>query len=412
MIYSIILIAESLFIAMLMTKVAKVFKLPNVTAYLIAGIIMGPAVLGRLGIRGLGFIGIEEVEKLSIFSDIALGFIAFAIGSEFKLESFKKTGKEAFVISLSQAFLAMLCVGALLIIVHMIIPSVVTIPMALTLGAIASTTAPAALLMIVKQYKPKGVVTDILLPVVAINDAISLIIFSIAFGIAEAMLVQRLEILNIIVEPIIEIVASALLGFILAKVLSLLEKRFSSKTDKLILIIAFIIAALIITERKFFLGSFKGSFSYLLVCMVFGASFCNLSVNAEEMMEKTNDWASPILVLFFLFSGAELDLFVFKNLTVVIIGLIYVLARSFGKYFGTKISATAVGSDEKIRKYLGTALLPQAGVAIGMSAIAAKTLGVDGLLVRNITLFGVLVFESIGPILTKTALIKAGEMNE
>ena len=407
-----LLIAWALFAGLLMTRITNIFKLPDVTAYLIVGVLIGPSVLGKLGIEGIGFTSFAEVESLSIISDVALGFIAFAIGSEFKLIEIKHIGKQAFVIGVFQAVVATLFVDIALIILHTLMPDVVTIPMAITLGAIAAATAPAATLMVIKQYKAKGPVTDILLPVVALDDAVGLVIFAASFGTASAMISGNANILNLIIEPILEIMMSLLLGSVAALILTYLESKFYSNTNRLILIIGSIVITVAIAKASFQFGRFGGSFSPLLVCMMLGTVFCNICPLSDELMDISDKWSQPILVLFFVLSGAELDLRVFNNPIVIMVGIIYLLARSLGKYIGARISADMVGSKEVIKKYLGITLLPQAGVALGMSAIVARSLGANGTLIRNITLFGVLIYELIGPTLTKIALTKAGEIKE
>ena len=389
------LITWALFAGLLMTRVGNIFKLPDVTAYLVVGVIIGPSILGKLGMPGVGFVGFDEVNRFSIISDIALGFIAFLIGAEFKLKNIKHIGKQAVVIAL-----------------HVFMPDIVTVPMALILGAIATATAPAATLLVVKQYKAKGHVTDILLPVVALDDAVGLMVFAISSGIAQSLINGNVNIVGIIVEPIAVIVLSLLLGTVVAIILNELEKYFYSHSNRLILIIGSIILTVGVAKISFTLGGFSGSFSPLLVCMMLGTVFCNICPLADDLMERADFWSKPIIVLFFVLSGAELDLSVFENGMVVVIGIIYILTRSFGKYFGARISATMVGSPMEVRKYLGITLLPQAGVALGMSAMAVGILGEKGVLVRNITLFGVLIYELVGPTLTKIALIKSGDIKE
>lgn len=407
---NLLLITWALFAGLLMTRVTNIFKLPDVTAYLIVGVIIGPSVLGKLGIECIGFVNFKEVESLSIISDVALGFIAFAIGSEFKLSEIKHIGKQAVVIGVFQAMVATIFVDIALLIMHMIMPEVVTVPMVITLGAIAAATAPAATLMVIKQYKAKGPVTDILLPVVALDDAVGLMIFAVSFGVATSMINGDTNVLNLIVEPLIEILVSLLLGSIVALILTFLENYFHSNSNRLILIIGSIILTVAIAKISFSFGRFSGSFSPLLVCMMLGTVFCNICPLSDDLMERASRWSQPILVLFFVLSGAELDLSVFNNPVVIFVGIVYVLARSFGKYFGARISATMTHSIDVVKKYLGITLLPQAGVALGMSAIVANTLGENGTLIRNITLFGVLIYELFGPTLTKYALIKAGDI--
>ena len=410
--FYLLLISWALFAGLLMTRITNIFKLPDVTAYLIVGVIIGPSILGRLGIKGIGFISFEEVESLSIISDVALGFIAFSIGNEFKLKEIKNIGKQVVTIGIFQAVAAALCVDITLIILHFIMPNIVTVPMAITLGAIAAATAPAATLMVIKQYKAKGPVTDILLPVVALDDAVGLVVFAASFGTASAIISGNANVLNLIVEPVLEIMMSLLLGSVAALILTYLESKFHSNTNRLILIIGSIVITVAIAKASFQFGRFGGSFSPLLVCMMLGTVFCNICPLSDELMDISDKWSQPILVLFFVLSGAELDLRVFNNPIVIMVGIIYILARSFGKYIGARISADMVGSKDVIKKYLGITLLPQAGVALGMSAIVARSLGTNGLLIRNITLFGVLIYELIGPTMTKIALTKAGEIKE
>ncbi len=406
------LITWALFAGLLMTRIGNIFKLPDVTSYLVVGVIIGPSILGKLGIPGVGFTTFEEVDRLSIISDIALGFIAFSIGAEFKMKNLKSIGKQAVVIGIFQALTATLCVDVVLVILHFMMPDIITVPMAIVLGAIATATAPAATLLVVKQYKAKGPVTDILLPVVALDDAVGLMVYAISAGVAQSILVGHLNVASIVVEPLMVILFSLSLGTVVAIILTHLEKYFYSNSNRLILIIASIVLTVAIAKITFKLGGFSGSFSSLLVCMMLGTVFCNICPLADDLMERADSWSKPIIVLFFVLSGAELDLSVFENIMVVVIGIIYILTRSFGKYIGARISATMVKSPEPVRKYLGITLLPQAGVALGMSAMATSFLGEHGVLVRNITLFGVLIYELVGPTLTKIALIKAGDIQD
>ena len=407
------LITWALFAGLLMTRIGNIFKLPDVTAYLVVGVIIGPSVLGRLGIQGLGFINYEEVESLNIISDVALGFIAFSIGSEFKISNLKKIGKQALIIGIMEASAATILVDIVLMIIHVKYPDIVTVPMAITLGAIAAATAPAATLMVIKQYKAKGKVTEILLPVVALDDAICLIIFAGSFGIAQSIVSGATNVVNLIVEPLLQISVSLLIGYLAAEILTFLEKFFYSRSNRLILIIGIIILTVAFAKITFKLGGFSGSFSPLLVCMMLGTVFCNICPLSDDLMEASDFWCKPVLVLFFVLSGAELNLDVFKNPLVIIVGIVYVVARSLGKYIGARVSATMVGSDDAVKKYLGITLLPQAGVALGMSALAFQLMDrSNGLLVRNITLFGVLIYELLGPTLTKIALTKAGDIQE
>lgn len=403
-------IAVALIAGLLMTRVINVFKLPDVTAYLIAGILIGPFCLGRLGIEGLGFTSYESIHSLSMISNLALGFIAFAIGNEFTLAKLKNTGRQAVVVAVSEGLAAVILVEGAMIGLHFAFPNTLSLPAAITLGAIASATAPAATLMVVRQYKAKGPVTDILLPVVALDDAVGLVCFAVAFGIARALLMGAIDIISIIVEPIIEIVFSLFLGAVLGFILNAIEKLFHSNRNRMTLIIGFVVLTVALSTLKFEIGSVTVGSSTLLVCMMLGTVFCNTCPLADELMEKSDRWTAPLFTLFFVLSGAELRLNVFSDYLMVIIGLVYIITRCIGKYLGAGISSRAVGCCAPVNKYLGITLFPQAGVALGMSLTAATYLGADGLVVRNIVLLGVLIYELLGPMMTKIALTKAGDI--
>ncbi len=403
-------ISVALIAGLLMSRISKLLKLPAVTAYLVAGVIIGPFCIGLLKIPGIGFHTLDEVKALSIFSEVSLGFIAFTIGNEFRVKQLKAIGKQATVIAFVQALTATLFVDAALVGLHYLMPEVISIPVAITLGAIATATAPAATLMVVRQYKAKGKLTDLLLPIVALDDAIGLVIFAISFGIAKAMSHGTFDPISIIVNPLVEIFASLLLGFIMGCIFTVIERIFSSNSKRLSVAITFVILTVALSMCDFHIGPVHVSFSSLLVCMMLGTVFCNMCDFSEDMMARTDKWTAPLFVLFFVLSGAELELSVFTNIAIVGIGIVYILFRSAGKYVGTFFSAKAVGCDKNIYKYLGITLLPQAGVAIGMSITAAEQLGAQGALIRNIALFAVLIYELFGPMLTKISLIKAGDI--
>ena len=394
---------------LLMSRVVKPLGLPSVTGYLVAGILIGPYVIGALGFEGIGFTSVENVKDYQIISDAALGFIAFAIGNEFRLSQLKQIGKSATFIGIFQALIATLLVDAVLIGLHFIIPDKLPISMAIILGAIAAATAPAATLMVVRQYKAKGKLTDLLLPIVAIDDAVGLIIFAVSFGIAKAIEHGQFNIVSIAVEPIIEIVASLLLGLVMGLLFSLFERFFSSNSKRLCLSVTCVLFTVALSMVKFEIGGVHVGFSTLLVCMMLGTMFCNLCDFSAEIMDKTDKWTVPLFVLFFVMSGAELELSVFTDVVIVGIGIAYIITRSLGKYLGAYGSAKLMKCDEKTTKYLGITLLPQAGVALGMS-VTALELGEVGQIVRNIVLFSVLIYELVGPVLTKIALTKAGNI--
>ena len=405
----------SILAGLMLSRVAKLLKLPAVTAYLVAGILIGPYVLGALGVPGLGFISHDDVKSYSIICDVALGFIAFSIGNEFRVSQLKKIGKQATVIGIFQAVVTTVIVDAFLIGLHFILgEDVLPLPAAIVLGAIASATAPAATLMVVKQYKAKGKLTDILLPVVALDDAVGLVLFAISFGVARALATGTVSIAAIILEPILEVALSLALGFVMGLLFTFCERFFHSNSKRLAMSICFVLLTVGLSMIDFHIGEIHVAFSSLLVCMMLGTVFCNVCDFSEELMARADRWAGPVLILFFVISGAELELSVFASLSVVIIGIVYIIARSLGKYAGAYASAKAVHCDEKIVKYLGITLLPQAGVALGMAIKAeAAFVGANahiGVIVANITLFAVLVYELIGPTLTKMSLLKSGDI--
>ena len=402
-------ISIALLAGLVMTRVFKPFKLPAVTAYLIAGVLIGPYFMGALGINGLGFNTLEQVGSLGLISQISLGFIAFSIGSEFKLEELKQIGKQAFAIGIFQALAATVCVDLALLAVHMIMPDKLSLAQLITLGAIATATAPAATLMVVRQYKAKGPLTNLLLPIVALDDAVGLIIFAVCFGISKTLVSGTIDVISIIVNPILEIVCSLALGAVMGWVLTKLETLFNSNTNRLNMTIALVAFATALSSLKFEIGHVHIGFSSLLVCMMLGTIFCNICPLADDLMAASDKWTSPLFALFFVVSGAELELEVFSDMAIVGIGLVYILFRCLGKYTGTFVSAKATKCDENTCKYLGITLFPQAGVALGMCSTAMQ-LGEQGNLIRNITLFAVLIYEIFGPLLTKWALTKAGDI--
>ena len=404
--------ALALLIGLLMTRVFKLLhlQLPDVTAFLIAGVIIGPYCLGRVGIPGVGFSTTAEVEGLSVVSNTALGFIAFSIGNEFLFSQLKSIGRQAIVVGIFQALAATLLVDLALLGLHFLIPDMLSVEATIVLGAIATATAPAATLMVVRQYKAKGKLTDILLPVVALDDAVGLAVFAVSFGIAQSIVTGKTDIMGILVEPLIEIAASLLLGALLGWVLTVLERTFFSNSNRLSLTIAFVVLTVALSMLSFEIGGVKISFSTLLVCMMLGTVFCNICPLSHDLMERADKWTAPLFALFFVLSGAELELSVILNVAVLIIGVTYILARSVGKYLGAYISCAATKCDPVVKKYLGITLLPQAGVALGMCVTAAKLGTSDGVLIKNIILFSVLVYELVGPMLTKWALTKSGDI--
>ena len=404
-------IGIAMFAGLFLSRLTSKFNLPDVTSYLVAGVLIGPLCLGLLGVDGLGFGSFEFVEEMSLISDIALGFIAFSIGSEFRISALRKTGRQATVIAIIQALTAPVLVDVALLILHLFLGDRLPVSTCIILGAIATATAPAATLMVVNQYKAKGPLTDILLPIVALDDAVGLIVFAVSNGVARALISGSVNLVSVLVNPLLEIVLSLILGSGLGWIFSLVEKFFNSNSKRLSLAVAFVVLSAGLSKLNFeFSNGIEIGFSSLLVCMMCGTIFCNLCDFSEEIMDKTERWTAPIYVLFFVISGAELDLRVFGELAVVGIGLVYILSRSAGKIIGASASARLMRCEPSICKYLGITLLPQAGVALGMSVTVAAEFGAEGALIRNIVLFSVLIYELVGPVMTKMALTAAGDI--
>ena len=405
-----ICLSIALIAGLLMSRLAKAVNLPAVTSYLVAGLLLGPFVLGRLGLSGLGigFGSLEQVEGYGVVTQVALGFIAFVIGNEFRLSSLRSMGQQAITVGIAQAVITTALVDVALVGVHLLFPQVLSLASAITLGSIAAATAPAATLMVVKQYKAKGPLTHLLLMVVAIDDAVGLVLFSASYGVANALEQGQMDLLSVVVEPLMEILLSLLLGAVAGYLLNLLEVYFHSRSKRMSLSVAFVLLTVGVSLLEVEVGGVRCGFSLLLVCMMTGTVFCNVCPTSEELMDRLDRWVSPINILFFVLSGAELDLTILSNPLVLLVGVVYIASRSLGKISGAYTSCRATKCSPSIQKYLGITLLPQAGVALGMAAEAAQLS--DGHMVRNVVLFSVLVYELVGPTLTRMALTAAGEI--
>ena len=403
-----ICLAVAMIGGLMLSRVTKLMHLPAVTAYLVAGLLLGPFCLGALKVPGLGFNSLEQVETLGIVTQTALGFIAFTIGNEFRLHQLKAMGSSAITIGILQAVITTVVVDIVLIGLHLCFPEMISIPCAITLGAIASATAPAATLMVVRQYKADGPLTRLLMLVVAIDDAVGLLLFSVSFGIATALANGQVSVMGVVVEPIVEIVLSLALGAGMGWLLNWVEQFFHSRSKRMTISVAFVLLTVGLSMLKFQVAGIHCGFSLLLVCMMTGTVFCNICDTSEELMGRIDGWTMPLNILFFVISGAELDLQVLANPVTILVGVVYIIARSAGKYYGADISCHMTRQSKPISDNLGITLLPQAGVALGM-ALTAATLP-DGVLTRNVVLFAVLVYELVGPTLTKRSLLAAGEI--
>lgn len=379
-------LAVMIFFGMAMGRLVKKIKLPNVTGYLLAGLILGPSVLGILS---EGFI--DEIE---IISDTALGFIAFSIGNEFKISYFKRVGATPIVIACLESFFAVVFVVLALLVAGF------GITFSLVLGSIAAATAPAATIMVIKQYKAKGKLTETLLSVVAIDDATALIMYSLSIAIASAIAGKGTSFKDTVLPPVIEIGGALLVGALLGFIFLLPLKFFKKDGNRLSLIIAFIFMGLGLSKLC--------GFSSLLLCMSLGAVIANFSPDVNKLMDLSDKITPPVFMLFFIASGADLKLSVLPSVGVA--GIIYIIFRVLGKMFGSTVGAVLMKSDKSIKKYLGPALIPQAGVAIGLSLAAASVLPEHAKEIRAIVLCGTLIYELIGPAVSKACLKKAGDI--
>jgi len=374
---------------LILSRGAKFVHLPNVTGYLIAGLLIGPYIFKLLPL--------DAMDGLNIITTVALGFIAFSIGGEFKLSHLKALGRSCTTITLFQALSATVLVDVTLLLLGFDTAT------SLTLGAIATATAPAATLMVVRQYRAQGEVTRMLLPVVAFDDAVGLVVFSISFAISKALTSgAAINFYSVAVQPLIEIVLSLVIGAFIGFLLALGMKFFHSKSNRLCLCVAGVVLGVAIAEMY--------SLSDLLLCMSIGMALVNIRTeDYGEMLDVTNSWTPPLFMLFFVISGAELDITALP--TVGLLGVAYIFARTAGKYLGARVGAKIVGASPNIQKYLGITLLPQAGVAIGMAAKAVAELpAAYGDKIQAVALCATLIYELVGPMLTKMALIRSGDI--
>ena len=372
---------------LLFNRLAKLISLPNVTGYLVAGLLIGPSVLNL--IPG------DTLRGMDVLVSLALGFIAFSIGGEFKLSTVKAIGGKSIVITLFQALMAVALVDLSLWACGF------ELPLALTLGAIAAATAPAATLMVVRQYKAKGPVTQTLLPVVAMDDAIGLVVFAVSLAVAQVLSAgAELSVKTMLFKPLIEIVLSLLAGGAVGLAASVALRFFHSRDNYLCVAAAAVLLCVALSGLW--------GLSSLLLCMAAGAVASNLCKDADRLLDGCDRWTPPLFMLFFVISGAELDLAAIP--AVGLLGVIYIVARSLGKYLGTYLGAGLTHADENVKKYLGLALLPQAGVAIGMAQMCAAALPRYAGRITTVVLCATLVYELAGPLITKLALTKAGEI--
>ncbi len=382
-------IAIVLMTGLVFGRLVKFIKLPNVTGYLLGGLIMGPYILKILP---ADFVG-----SMEIVSDMALGFIAFSIGGEFKSSYFRRVGMTPIVIAICEG------VGAIIVVTIAMLAVGYDFPFAIVMGAIASATAPAATIMVIKQYNAKGPVTETLLSVVALDDAVALVGFGFAVTAAKVFTSATANVMTSILEPFIEVFVSLFAGAVLGVLFTFVLRFWKKDSNRLSLIIIFVFLAVSAADM---IGG-----SSLLVCMALGAALINLKTGAEKVMDLADSMTPPILMMFFVISGAELNVTVIP--TIGVVGVAYVIARVAGKVIGTKFAAHIMNADTGIKKYLGWTLIPQAGVAIGLSLLAQEVLPMEyATVIRAVVLCGTFIYEIIGPGVSKMALTKAGEIKE
>ena len=413
----ILCIAFALLVGLLSSRLMKVLRLPNVTGYLLAGILFGPYVLGKY-IGGWSLDNPQtSINAVKWISDVALGFIAFTIGCSFKKDAIRHVGKRIVIITLCEALGgALITIGALCI-AHIFLKEQLPISLILTFGAIACATAPAATLMVIKQYKAKGPVVDTLIPVVAFDDAVALIAFAILFSISKALAGNTaLNVMDVLLWPLVEIIGSLVLGAALGFGISLGFRFFKSRANRSILIICAILFVLGLSMLSDYYG-WKVSISSLLACMMIGAIFVNFRADAGRTIERIDGITPPLYMLFFVISGASLEITIFASkgaLVLLAIALTYVIARCIGKWLGSYFSSRAVHAEPTVQKYLGFTLFPQAGVAIGLATTANQAFGDahHASIVLAVILTATIIYELVGPVITKIALKKAGEIKE
>lgn len=380
-------LAIMIFTGMLFGRLAKLVRLPNVTGYLVGGLIIGPSVLN--------LIPTDALNGMDLISDVALGFIAFSIGNEFKISYFKRVGATPIVIAILESLLAVIFVVIGLLIAGC------SLPFSLVLGSIAAATAPAATIMVIKQYKAKGPMTETLLSVVAIDDATALIFFGICVAIAGALEGSGTSLGLALLSPLIEILGAVVVGFVLGLLFLIPMRWFKKDGNRLSLTIAFVFLGVGLADLC--------GFSSLLLCMAMGAALANFSRETPQIMKLTDALTPPIFLLFFVSSGAALQISILPSIGLA--GIIYVLLRVAGKMAGASLGGILCHAEPAVKKYLGLALVPQAGVAIGLSLIATTAVPEYGATIRAIVLCATLIYEIIGPALSKLSLKKSGEIS-
>ncbi|MSU00261.1 cation:proton antiporter [Tissierella sp. DSM 105185] len=370
-------------------RLANYFKLPNVSGYIVAGLIIGPSFIN--------LVNEMDIESFNIINEMALAAIAFSIGNEFLLKDMKKVGKDVLLITVAEV------VGAFVIVfIMMYFILNQAMEFSLMIASMSAATAPAGIVMVIRELKANGPLTKTILPIVALDDALGIMVFGVCLSLSKILSgTEKYSIIKIISNPTIEIFGSIILGFVIGIVMTYVVKKAKHSEELLIMTIGFILLSS--GAANYF------NLSPLLTCMMVGATLVNLKQNSFRVFNSINEFTPPINLLFFTVAGASLNIKVLSS--VGILGIGYIIARASGKYIGATLGAKAVGSEEKIVKYLGMSLLTQGGISIGLSMIVKKELPELSDSIITVILFSVLIYEIIGPILAKIAITKAGEVN-
>lgn len=381
----------SLVIGMIGGKLAKLVKLPSVSGYLIAGLFVGPAIFGDYAIISGG-----ELKSLGFISELALAFIAFSIGSEFVISDLRKYGKKVFIITIAEVIGAILLVFVLMFFVFK-----QDFAFSIIIASMSAATAPAATLLVMRQYRAYGPMTKNLLSVVALDDVVGIIAFGISMSLAKVSISsEAISILKMIFMPLIEIFGSIVLGFLLGLILSFLARKEKDKDDMQVISIIAIFLGVGLANLL--------NLSPLLTNIVIGMTIVNILKKPEKVFNSVNGFVAPFYVLFFTFAGASLDLKVLFS--VGLIGIVYIFARGIGKYAGAFIGGKIVKAEKSVTNFLGLGLLPQGGISIGLSVLVAQQLPEYATIINTIIMFSVLVYETTGPIFSKLAIKLAGEL--
>lgn len=378
-----------LFVGIIGGKIARLFKLPNVSGYLVAGLLLGPSFFK--------LISPQDINIFSPINELALAIIAFTIGNEFVIKDMLKLGKVVFIITLGEVLGAVILVFAVMFYVFK-----QPFAFSIVIASMSAATAPAATLLVMRQYKARGPLTETILPVVALDDVFGIIAFGIAMSLATLSVSQGdFSLITMISEPLIEIVGSVLLGLALGIIFVWLAKKVIGRDE---LQSTSLMAIGLGTGLSIMLG-----LSPLLTCIVMGTTLVNAFKKSQRVFDSINNFASPIYILFFTLAGASLDLSILS--TVGLLGIAYVLSRALGKMFGAWASAKALKANPMVTKYLGLALLPQGGISIGLLVLVKQRFPEYSMAISTIIMFSVLIYEVTGPVFSKIAIEKAGEIN-